>query len=145
LFAGLRLEINETKSAVDLATRRDFLGYGFWVTKDGRIKRRIASKALGRMKDRVREITRRTSGRSLSQVAQELGTYLVGWKEYFKLTEMATTFVELDGWIRHRLRCLQLKQWRRQRTVYRALRKRGASEYAAAPIAKHTRRWWHTS
>src|SRR5439155_6828762 len=47
LFAKLRLVVNEEKSAVDLARKRDFLGYSFWVTAEGRVKRRVASKALG--------------------------------------------------------------------------------------------------
>lgn len=145
LFGKLRLEVNEKKSAVDLATRRDFLGYSFWVAVDGRIRRGVASKALGAMKERVREITSRTGGRSLAKVAEELRAYLVGWKEYFKLAETSKVFAEIDKWIRHRMRCLQLKQWKRGTTAYRELRARGASGDVAAMIAAHTRRWWHTS
>src|SRR5438034_8874677 len=62
LFGKLRLEVNEEKSAVDLAVRRDFLGYGFWVAEGRRIRRRVARKALGAMKERVREITNRNGG-----------------------------------------------------------------------------------
>lgn len=145
LFGKLRLEVNEKKSAVDLAARRDFLGYSFWVAVDGRIRRGVASKALGAMKERVREITSRIGGRSLAKVAEELRAYLVGWKEYFKLAETSKVFAEIDKWIRHRMRCLQLKQWKRGTTAYRELRARGASEDVAAMIAAHTRRWWHTS
>jgi RNA-directed DNA polymerase len=135
LFAKLRLEVNEAKSAVDLAVRRDFLGYGFWV----------AGKALAALKERVRKITRRNGGRSLAQVAQKLGRYLVGWREYFRLTEMPATLRELDGWIRHRMRCLQLKQWKRATTVFRELRALGASADLAKLVAARTRRWWHIS
>jgi len=145
LFGKLRLEVNEKKSAVDLATKRDFLGYGFWVAADGRIKRGVASKALGAMKERVREITRRTGGRSLAKVAEELRAYLVGWKEYFKLAETPRVFTEIDKWIRHRMRCLQLKQWKRGSTAYREVRARGATADGAAMIAAHARQWWHTS
>lgn len=145
LFAKLRLKVNEDKSAVDLATRRDFLGYGFWVAADGHVKRRIASKALAVLKERVRKITRRNGGRSLVQVAQKLSRYLIGWREYFRLTEMPATLRELDGWIRHRMRCLQLKQWKRATTVFRELRALGASVDLAKLVAARTRRWWHTS
>ena len=144
LFGKLRLEVNEEKSAVDLAWRRDFLGYGFWVAA-GRIRRRVASKALGAMKERVREITNRNRGRSLTAVAEELKGYLVGWREYFKQAETPRVFADLDSWIRHRLRCLQLKQWKRGKTVYRELRARGAPADVAAAIAAHTHRWWLTS
>lgn len=145
LFGKLRLQVNEEKSAVDLAVRRDFLGYGFWVSREGRIKRGIASKALVAMKGKVREITNRNRGRSLSGVAIELKAYLVGWKEYFKLAETPRVFEVQDRWIRHRLRCLQLKQWKRPKTVFRKLRALGASKLLAAEVAAHYRRWWHTS
>lgn len=145
LFGKLRLVVNEEKSAVDLAWRRDFLGYSFWVAAEGRIKRRVARKALGTMKERVREITNRNGGRSLSAVAKELKAYLVGWKEYFKLAETPGIFEDQDKWIRHRLRCLQLKQWKRGTTVFRELRARGASKDVAAQVAANTQRWWHNS
>ncbi|HYV41147.1 MAG TPA: group II intron reverse transcriptase/maturase, partial [Thermoanaerobaculia bacterium] len=80
LFGKLRLVVNEEKSAVDLAWRRDFLGYSFWVAAEGRIRRRVARKALAAMKERVREITNRNGGRSLSAVAGELRAYLLGWR-----------------------------------------------------------------
>lgn len=145
LFGKLRLVVNEEKSAVDLAVRRDFLGYSFWVAAEGRIRRRVARKALGAMKERVREITNRNGGRSLSTVAGELKAYLVGWREYFKQAETPGVFEDVDGWIRHRLRCLQLKQWKRGTTVFRELRARGASKDVAAQVAANTRRWWHNS
>lgn len=144
-FGKLRLEVNEKKSAVDLAVRRDFLGYSFWVASDGRIKRRVAGKALGAMKDRVREITNRNGGRGLAAVAEELKDYLPGWKEYFKQAETPQVFEDLDRWIRHRLRCLQLKQWKQPKTVYRELRARGVPLDVATRISAHTKQWWHTS
>ena len=145
LFGDLRLVINEEKSAVDLAVRRDFLGYSFWVAPGKRIKRRVAGKALGAMKERVRAITKRNGGRSLSAVASELKAYLVGWREYFKQADTPGVFEDHDKWIRHRLRCLQLKQWKRGTTVYRELRARGAPEDVAARVAANTRRWWRNS
>jgi len=144
-FGKLRLEVNEEKSAVDLVWRRDFLGYSFWVAEGRRIKRRVARKALGAMKERVREITNRNGGRSLPAVAAELKAYLVGWKEYFKLSETPRAFADLDEWIRHRLRCLQLKQWKRGTTVFRELRARGASQKVAARVSANARRWWGNS
>lgn len=80
LFANLRLRVNEAKSAVARATQRQFLGFSFWVAKGRVVKRRIAAKAMSRMKDRVRQITTRSGGRSLARVCEELGTYLAGWK-----------------------------------------------------------------
>jgi group II intron reverse transcriptase/maturase len=145
LFAKLRLRINESKSAVALATQRKFLGFSFWVAKGRIVKRRVAPQALKRMKDRVRQITRRSGGRSLADVCQDLGKYLAGWKGYFQIAETPRVKADIDKWVRHRLRALQLKHWKRGKTVYRELTARGLSSDAAAQVAGNTRRWWHNS
>lgn len=145
LYAGLRLQVNEAKSAVDLAVRRHFLGFSFWVAAERRIKLRVARKALGAMKAKVRELSNRNRGRSLGRVVGELREYLLGWREYFMLADTPGTFHDLDQWIRHRLRCLQLKQWKRGTTVFRELRARGMTVTTAAQVAAQARRWWHTS
>ena len=106
LYERLRLRVNESKSAVDLAWNRKLLGYSFWVAPGRMTKRRVAGKALAAMKERVRIITRRTRGRSIVQVVQELRSYLVGWKEYFRLADTPGIFANLDQWIRHRLRAI---------------------------------------
>jgi hypothetical protein len=54
-------------------------------------------------------------------------------------------FEDLDKWIRHRLRALQLKQWKRGTTTFRELVARGTPVELAARIAANTRRWWHNS
>lgn len=109
LYERLRLQVNESKSAVDLAWNRKLLGYSFWVAPGRVVKRRVARKALAAMKERVRVITRRTRGRSLAQVAADLRSYLAGWKAYFRLADTPRIFSDLDEWIRHRLRAIHLK------------------------------------
>lgn len=145
LFTGLKLRINESKSTVDLAQRRKILGYSFWVATGKVVKRRVSRKAIQAMKDRVREITQRSRGRSIGQVVTELRNYLVGWKEYYRLADTPRIFSDLDEWIRHRLRALHLKQWKRGTTIYRELRARGMSERSAAKVAGNGRRWWKNS
>lgn len=86
LFSGLRLRGNEAKSGVDKVTKRKLLGYSFW-TRSGEIKRRVAPKAMRAMKDRVREITRRSRSQSIQRVAQDLRSYLLGWKNYFRVAD----------------------------------------------------------
>ena len=68
-----------------------------------------------------------------------------GWKAYFRLAQTPNVMRDLDGWLRHRLRAVQLKQWKRGTTVFRELRKLGASVDQAAIVAAGTRRWWRTS
>lgn len=97
------------------------------------------------MRARVRQITRRNGGRSVEQVAEELRGYLSGWKEYFRLANTPRVLEELDQWIRHRLRALHLKHWRRGVVIYRELRARGLSEDHARQVAGNSRRWWRNS
>lgn len=145
LYARLRLRINESKSAVARVEDRKFLGYTFWIGPKGKVRPRVANKALDAMKDRVRRMTRRSRGRSVAQVCGDLRVYLVGWRAYFQLAETPRVFVDLDKWIRHRLRALQLKHWKRGPTIYRELRARGMVDHAARPVAANGRRWWRYS
>ena len=145
LYARLKLRVNESKSAVAPATHRKLLGYSFWRGPGGTVKRRVAPKAMTAMKDRVRGITRRNGGRSMERVIEELRGYLSGWTEYFKLADTPGVFRELDQWIRHRLRAVQLKQWKRGQTIYRELRVRGMSRINASRVAANARRWWKNS
>jgi RNA-directed DNA polymerase len=145
LYSRLRLRINASKSAVARVWKRKFLGFTFWVAPGKTIRIRVADQALGEMRERVRRLTRRVCGRSLGQLAQELRPYLLGWKGYFRLADTPRVFRDQDEWIRHRLRAIQLKQWKRGRTAYRALVSRGLSPDLAARVASHTCRWWKNS
>jgi RNA-directed DNA polymerase len=145
LFGKLKLRVNETKSRVTRATNAKFLGFSFWVAAGGIVRRRVAWEAIERMKERVRGLTRRSAGRSLAQICGPLGGYLTGWKAYFRLAETPGVFADLDGWIRHRLRCLQLKHWKRGRVIYRELIARRMSSDVARRVAGNSRRWWRNS
>jgi group II intron reverse transcriptase/maturase len=145
LYAKLRLRVNEAKSAVARPWGRKFLGYSFWVAKGGEVKRRVAPQALGALKERVRSITRRNGGRSMVSVVTELRGYLLGWKEYFRLTETPSVLRDLDSWVLRRLRAVQLKQWKRGTTVYRELRTRQVPKRVAQAGAAHAHRWWRTA
>ena len=145
LYGRLRLKVNETKSAVGQVWGRKFLGFTFWRAPKDEVRVAVAAKAIAAFKERVRELTRRTCGKSLTAVVERLRAYLLGWKAYFGLGRARTTFETLEGWIRHRLRALQLKHWRRGSTIFRELRARGMSRAGAAKVASNARRWWHNS
>jgi group II intron reverse transcriptase/maturase len=145
LFGKLKLRVNETKSKVTRATASKFLGFSFWVAQGRIVRRRVAPQAIERMKERVRRLTRRSAGRSLVQMCKPLRVYLVGWKAYFRIAETPGVFADLDGWLRHRLRAVQLKHWKRGRVIYRELVARGMSPPTARRVAANGRRWWHNS
>jgi RNA-directed DNA polymerase len=143
-YAKLHLVVNAAKTAIAPVWGRKFLGYCIMVGQGGP-RLGIARQALEKLRERLRRVTRRSSGRSLVQMAEDLQAYVPGWRAYFRLAQMPTRMRALDRWLRHRLRAVQLAQWRRGCTAYRELRKLGARVDEAQRIASHLRRWWHTS
>jgi hypothetical protein len=123
---------------------RKFLGYSFWFAKEG-VKRRVATKPLATFKQRVRQLTRRSCGRGMAEVIERLRPYLMGWKAYFGLAQTPGIWRSLDEWLRHRLRAIQLKHWKRGTTMYRELRALGAPHGVARTVAANSRRWWRNS
>ena len=143
-YARLALKVNESKTAVASVWGRKFLGYCLRPGKDGG-RLAVARQALAKLRERLRQLTGRSRGRSLEQIAADLRVYVPGWKAYFRLAQTPTVMRALDQWLRHRLRAVQLKHWRRGPTAYRELRKLGARVDEARCIAGNLRRWWHTS
>jgi RNA-directed DNA polymerase len=145
LYAKLRLRVNETKSAVASVFGRKFLGFSFWVGPGGKVKCKVAAKPLATFKQRIRQLTRRSGGRSMETVVERLRVYLLGWKGYYRLAQTPGIWRRLDEWLRHRLRAFHLKQWKRGATMYRELRALGASEPVARRVAANSRCWWRNS
>ena len=129
----LKLKVNQAKSAVARPGQRKFLGFSF--TGEREPRRRIAPKAIARFKERIRERTRRTRGISLAQMVNEITTYLRGWLGYFGDCQTPSVLQSLESWLRRRLRSVVWKQWKRGRTRFRELRKRGISKDLAATTA----------
>jgi group II intron reverse transcriptase/maturase len=86
-YAKLHLLINEEKSAVASVFGRKFLGFSPWVGRGGEVKLRVAKKPLLAFKQRIRELTRRLGGRSMTDVVDRLRSYLLGWKGYFRYAQ----------------------------------------------------------
>ena len=144
-YDKLHLNINESKSAVTRAFGRKFLGYSFWVAPKREVKRSVSKKALETFRQRIRQLTRRSGGRSIAQVIDKLRLYVLGWKAYFGLAQTPRVLRTMDEWMRHRLRAIHLKHWKRGATIYRELLKLGATPKVALLVAGNSRRWWHNS
>ena len=136
----LKLRINKAKSAVARPSVRKFLSFSF--TRRRRPQRRIAPQALARFKAKVRELTRRTRGRSLAQIVKELSAYLVGWRGYFGFCQTPSVLRALDQWIRRRLRAIAWKQWKRGPARVDELRRRGVGRELAVRTAGNPRGPW---
>ena len=124
----LKLTVNAAKRAVAPPWKRQFLGYS--VTGHKAPKLKIAPTSLKRLEDKIREVLKGARGRSLTTVITELNPILRGWMAYFKLTATKKALEELDGWIRHQLRCILWRQWKRPYTRATNLMKAGLTERA---------------
>jgi RNA-directed DNA polymerase len=133
LAKRLRLKVNKAKSAVAKPSVRKFLGFSF--TGGSEPRRRIAPQALARCKAKVRELTRRTCGRSLAQIAKELSAYLIGWRGYFGFCQTPSVLRRLDAWLRRRLRAIAWKQWKTGPARFAELRRCGVGRDLAAKTA----------
>ena len=134
----LRLKVNRTKSAVAHVEERKFLGYR--LLRGGKLG--VAPKSVERMKQRIRDITRRNRGVSFARVVSELRSFLTGWLTYFRYARCRTLLHELDQWLRHKLRCYRLKQCKRVKAIRDFLHKRGVPNWRAWLTALSGKGWW---
>ena len=137
----LKLRINRKKSAVDRATRRPFLGFGFFY-RDGQVKLRVDPEARRRAKERLRRLTSRSWGVSMGRRIQAINRFTVGWTAYFAYADTPSPFADLDEWLRRRLRQVRWKEWKRYRTRRRNLRALGIPERAAREWAGSRKGYW---
>lgn len=122
LQTRLKLRVNEAKSAVDRPWKRKFLGFSLYLARGGP-GIRLAPQTIERVKEKIRTLTARSWSISMQERIKRLNLYLNGWLGYFALADAKGILEELDGWLRHRLRACQWKQWKRVRTRYRELRR----------------------
>lgn len=116
----LKLIVNTVKSHVVKTSESKFLGFMF---RGGRI--RLAPNTLLKFKQKVRRLTNRNGGVSMKYQIFKLSQYLRGWINYFGIANAYQLFMDLDDWIRRRVRMAYWRQWRKPRTKVRNLMKRG--------------------
>ncbi len=142
LTRKLKLVVNHAKSRVRKADGLEFLGYQF-TGYGGQM--RVSSKNLDKFKDRVRELTRRSCGISMTTRLKALGYYLRGWTGYFCLVPIKSFFEELDKWVRRRIRSCYWKQWRKPSARIRNLMQLGLARNDAVPFGSCSRGAWFMS
>ncbi len=122
----LKLTVNQKKSRVARAWKCDYLGYGMSWHQQPRL--RVTTMSLSRLRDRLAELLRRARGHKMANIIERINPVLRGWAGYFKLSQSKRPLEELDGWIRHKLRCAIWRQWKRPSTRARNLMRLGLSE-----------------
>lgn len=138
----LKLKVNAEKSAVARPWQRKFLGYSRTWHREPKL--RIAETSRKRLAEKVRKALRAGRGRSLKRVIENLNPRLRGWVSYFRLTEGKGVLEELDGWLRHKLRTLLWRQWKRNHTRAQNLMRAGLSQVRAWQSATNGHGpWWN--
>ena len=140
LEGKLKLKMNEEKSGTDSPLKAKFLGFALYELR--KVGIRVHEKALQKLKERLKELTRRNQGRRLSDVLEEVNRVLLGWMNYYALADMQRHVETLSGWLRRRIRMYIWKQWKRVRTRYRNLQSRGIAKEQAWQWANTRKGYW---
>ena len=126
----LFLKVNRKKTGVAHISKVKYLGYAFYRYK-GKCKFRVHPKSVAKMKDKIRELTKRNNGWGNEYRAMKLTQFVRGWVNYFSLADMKGLLRETDEWLRHKIRTIYWKQWKKVRTKFKELKKLGVEEEKA--------------
>ena len=126
----LFLKVNRKKTGVEHISKVKYLGYAFYRYK-GKCKFRVHPKSVAKMKDKIREMTKRNNGWGNEYRAMKLTQFVRGWVNYFSLADMKGLLRETDEWLRHKIRTIYWKQWKKVKTKFRELKRLGVEEEKA--------------
>ena len=126
----LFLKVNRNKTCVEHISRVKYLGYSFYRYR-GKCRFRVHPKSIVKMKDKIRELTKRSNGWGNEYRALKLTQFIRGWVNYFGLADMKKLLQETDEWLRHKIRTIYWKQWKKVKTKFKELKKLGVEEEKA--------------
>lgn len=135
------LKVNESKSGIRHGHELHFLGFSF--TNAGTVC--LSRQSEKKLKDKVRDRTRRNRGESFESVLKSVSTLLRGWLNYFGVASMQKKLTRLEGWIRRKLKCYRLKQCKRAIGIVRFLTRLKVEKTLAWRLALSGKGWWRLS
>lgn len=137
----MKLKVNREKSGTRPCYEVNFLGHS--LLRGGKLG--LSPKSEQRLKEKLRQITRRKRGVSFEQILKELKTTLHGWLLYFRYAQMKSKLTKIEGWLRRRLKCFRLKQCKRAIGIVRFLMKSGVEKTLSWRTALSGKGWWRLS
>lgn len=140
----LFLKVNRSKTGVAHISRVKYLGYSFYKYK-GKCRFRIHSKSVTKMKNKIRELTDRSNGWGNEYRALKLTQFIRGWVNYFGMADMKSLLQSNDEWLRHRIRAIYWKQWKKVKTKFKELKKLGVEKEKAWICVNMRNRNWYCS
>jgi RNA-directed DNA polymerase len=121
----LKLPINTDKSGIRRPVHLQVLGFGFVPTyrkgERGKYQLVVTEKKLKSFKEKLKEITRKTTPMSLDERIEKLHSVIRGWMEYFKYASIQQKLIKIDGWLRNRLRYCIWHHWKKPNKKMRSL------------------------
>ena len=123
----LFLKVNREKTCVSHISKVKYLGYSFYNYR-GKCRFRVHPKSVTKMKNKIRELTNRSNGWGNEYRALKLTQFIRGWVNYFGMADMKSLLVKTDEWLRHKIRAIYWKQWKKVKTRYRKLKELGIRE-----------------
>ena len=140
----LFLKVNRTKTSVAHISKVKYLGYSFYRYK-GKCRFRVHPKSVEKMKNKIRELTDRSNGWGNEYRALKLTQFIRGWVNYFGKADMKSLLWSNDEWLRHRIRAIYWKQWKKVKTKFKELKKLGVEEEKAWICANMRNGNWYCS
>ena len=140
----LFLKVNLQKTTVSHVSKIKYLGYGFYRHK-GKCRMRIHPKSVAKMKNRIRELTTRGNKWSNQEREEKLRSYARGWINYYRYADMKSLMEQTDEWLRHRIRGVYWKQWKKVRTRYKMLRALHLPEWKVHEMANCRKGVWRAA
>ena len=140
----LFLKVNREKTCVAHISKVKYLGYSFYRYK-GKCRFRVHSKSVTKMKNKIRELTKRSNGWSNEYRALKLTQFIRGWVNYFGMADMKSLLVKIDEWLRHKIRAIYWKQWKKTKTKFKELKALGVKEEKAWICANMRNGNWYCS
>ncbi len=138
------LKVNLQKTTVSHVSKIKYLGYGFYRHK-GKCRMRIHPKSVAKMKNRIRELTTRGNKWSNQEREEKLRSYARGWINYYRYADMKSLMEQTDEWLRHRIRAVYWKQWKKVRTRYKMLRALHLPEWKVHEMANCRKGVWRAA
>lgn len=142
LEGKLFLKVNKEKTRVAYVDQIKFLGHGFYFDKERQVQLKVHASNIQKLKSKLKQLTARSNGMSISERKSRLNSVIRGWINYFKLAKMKSKLKELDGWLRRRIRMVTWKRWKKVSTKFKNLVRAGINKWRAWQWANSRKGYW---
>lgn len=140
----LFLRVNREKTSVEHINKVKYLGYAFYRYK-GKCRFRVHPKSVNKMRDKIRELTKRNNGWGNEYRTMKLTQFIRGWVNYFALADMKELLRQTDEWLRHKIRAIYWKQWKKVKTRYQMIKKYGFPKWKVEEMANCRKGIWRSA